>query len=164
MRQQALEAAQAATAAAAAACASGAGGSPAFGAINATAAAAAAPTTEEEAAAPTAAAGTAAVPAANTVSVMSTISQALLPFIDEERIEALAVLDADTLWFLAELEASNHSEDVLLKWSLHPDIGRRLTGGQWLAELEMSEPLRKLYNQAKIPGFMSALNVMKMSP
>lgn len=91
-------------------------------------------------------------------SIQSAISGALLPYTDEDRIEALSTLDADTLWFLTELEANNYSEDVLLKWSLHPVISQKIMQGNWFDESEMSNTIRKLYQQAQVPGFMAGLN------
>ena len=91
-------------------------------------------------------------------SISSALSAALLPFVDEERRQSLAALDADTLWFLAELEASGYSGDVLLKWSLHPGVGPKLTTGRWLDGLSLPQQLRELYEQAAVPGFMATLD------
>lgn len=91
-------------------------------------------------------------------SIQSAISGALLPYIDEDRIDALATLDAATLWFLTELEANNYSEDVLLKWSLHPEVSQKLMQGNWFDDSGMSDSIKKLYQQAQMPGFMAGLN------
>ncbi|KAF6261332.1 hypothetical protein COO60DRAFT_794085 [Scenedesmus sp. NREL 46B-D3] len=98
------------------------------------------------------------LPRSSSSSTASAVSTALLPFVDESRIEALAAVEPDTLWFMAELAANDFDEDVLLKWSLHPTVGQRMTSGNWLNEVALPQQLKELYAQAQVPDFMSALN------
>uniref|UniRef100_A0A383WJV9 Uncharacterized protein n=1 Tax=Tetradesmus obliquus TaxID=3088 RepID=A0A383WJV9_TETOB len=103
-------------------------------------------------------AGASSSSSSSSSSAAAAVSAALLPYVDEQRIAALAAVEPDTLWFMAELAAADFDEDVLLKWSLHPTVGQRLMSGAWLSELALPEELKALYAQAQVPEFMAALN------
>ncbi|GLC36284.1 hypothetical protein PLESTM_000427200 [Pleodorina starrii] len=55
------------------------------------------------------------------------------PRVDWTRVEAVAALDADSLAFLTELEATQYSEETFMKWYLHPVMGPRIRSGSLLA-------------------------------
>ena len=61
-------------------------------------------------------------------------------------------MDADNLRFLADLERGAHSEDVLIKWSMHPVVGPRLIEeGGLVGAAALPEMMRELYRQAQEP-------------
>ncbi|KAF8071299.1 hypothetical protein HT031_001382 [Scenedesmus sp. PABB004] len=103
-------------------------------------------------------------PGRGPASVGAAVSAALLPFIDEGKIAALAALNADLLYFLAELEASGHAEDTVLRWSLHPRLGPRLLSGELLDAGALPPELAELYAEASVPGFMASLDFELRSP
>ena len=44
-----------------------------------------------------------------------------------------------------------HSEDVFIKWSLHPTVGPKLMSGEWYQEQQLPAMLQTLYKEAQVP-------------
>ena len=53
---------------------------------------------------------------------------------DEERITSLASADATEMAFLSELMTEKFSEEVLIKWLMHPSMGPKLRSGEWFPQ------------------------------
>eukprot|EP00877_Chromochloris_zofingiensis_P000536 jgi/Chrzof1/10483/Cz05g00080.t1 len=81
----------------------------------------------------------------------STSGAVLKPFVDHERIQWLSTLDADVLRFLTDLEQHRYSQDILIKWSLHPIVGPKLMSGKWMEDNQLPDVLQQLYRHAQLP-------------
>lgn len=45
------------------------------------------------------------------------------------------------LRFLGELMRSGYSEEMIVKWSLHPEIGPKIRSGEWFAPQQLMDTL-----------------------
>jgi hypothetical protein len=75
--------------------------------------------------------------------------------VDTDRIQQMAVLDGTLLRFLAEIEAADDPQQVVLKWRLHPQIGPKLQGRSWLQKLDLQEPLLGVYNRIRALSYVA---------
>eukprot|EP00200_Dunaliella_tertiolecta_P016466 CAMPEP_0202422292 /NCGR_PEP_ID=MMETSP1128-20130828/50782_1 /ASSEMBLY_ACC=CAM_ASM_000463 /TAXON_ID=3047 /ORGANISM="Dunaliella tertiolecta, Strain CCMP1320" /LENGTH=871 /DNA_ID=CAMNT_0049030347 /DNA_START=10 /DNA_END=2623 /DNA_ORIENTATION=- len=68
---------------------------------------------------------------------------------DWDKIDGLAAMDAIMLRCCAELEAQDYSQEVLMKWSLHPEVGPRLRSGEPLLQPEdLPKDMQPMFAQA----------------
>lgn len=75
--------------------------------------------------------------------------------IDRDRVLLMACLDTTLVWFLAEMEAAPEPKRVVMKWALHPSIGPKLKGKNWLQRFDLQEPLLSVYNRLRVANYLS---------